>query len=159
MTLSEQELYQFIFNRELSEGLIKDTQIVAAYTRWIDAYIPAQFLIDIDDESEFIDEYIKPIWAWGTLYNNFNYISTAITDKGVIQMLIENTASILGTDKLLNTKNEILNTVLTLIKRLDTYATLQHEAGEVLFANYTGLLIDPYAITFHGRERYNKTPY
>jgi hypothetical protein len=159
MELQEQELYQIVFNRNLSENLIKESQITAAKTKWIDAYLPAQFLEDIETDEEFVLNYIKPIWAWGTVYSNFNYISTSITDKGVIQMLVEGTAAVLGTDKLLNTKNEILQTVITLIKRLDTYATEQEELGTAGFENYTGLEIEPMLIKFEGRERYNQTPY
>jgi hypothetical protein len=159
MTLSEQELYEFVFNRSISENLIKETQIIAAKTQWIDAYLPAQFLLDVAENNDFINTYIKPIWAWGVLYSNFNYISVNITDKGVIQMLVEGTATVLGTDKLLNAKNEILQTVLTLLKRLDNYCQNQHDLGIEGFENYTGLLIPVGMISFAGRERYNQTPY
>jgi hypothetical protein len=159
MTLSEQELYELVFNRSISEGLIKDTQIMAGYHQWVVSYLPAAFLLDIADNEEFIYNYIKPIWAWGILYSNFNYISTSITDKGVIQLLVENVASVLGTDKLLNTKNEILNLVNTLLNRLDDYCTKQKDAGVAGFENYDGLLINPSLIYFAGRERYNQNPY
>ena len=159
MTLTEQEVYQLVFNRHLSDNLLKDAQIAAAQTRWIDAYIPVKFLNDIASDEEFIDKYLKPVWAWGTLYSNFNYIATNITDKGVIQMLVEGTATVMGNDMLLNTKNEILNNVLTLLKRLDNYAKLQNELGTAGYENYTGLLIEPMSIQFFGRARFNQTPY
>lgn len=153
MTLTEQELYQLVFNRNLSENLLKESQIKAAFQKWIVNYIGSDFLEVVKDDEEFINACIKPIWAWGVVYSNFHYLANNITDKGIIAMLIEGTASVLGMDKLSAAKAEILDNIFSLMKAFDECAKDKYNN------DYEGLLIAPVSITFFGDQRLNQTPY
>lgn len=153
ISLSEKELYQLVFNRSISENLLKESQINAAYQKWIVHYIGATFIEKIANDDEIINGYLKPIWAWGVVYSNFHYIANNITDKGVIAMLIEGTASILGMDKLNAAKAEMLDNIFSLMKAFSDYALLEYPE------DFSGLLIEPKAVEFFGNSRYNQTPY
>lgn len=164
LKLTEREVYSYAFNRNLSDNLIKQHQIDASFISWIADYLPEQFISDIyssegDDYDEFVEDYIKPIWSFGVLHDNFDYISLNITDKGVIQLLVEGTANLIGRDSRMDIKFEVRNTIYQLLKLLDRYATYQKKEENELFNNYTGLKMQPSMVKFVGKPRMNKIPY
>lgn len=168
MLVTEQEIYNIAFNRDLGVGLIKPSQILVAQDIFISDYFNEAFynalLLNTDNNyTSYIDEYIKPIIAWGTLYNNFEYISTSITDKGIIQMLVENTALVLGRESKNDVKNEIKNTVYRLIKIARQYAKLQKDNDNLLFDVYDeedlNIVNDLSIIKYIGNDSFNLNAY
>lgn len=153
MNLSENEVYQIAFNRNVSENLLKETQIKAAYMKWLTAYIGDTFLDIVKDDDDAVNNYLKPIWAWGVVYSNFHYIATNITDKGIVAMLIEGTASLISMDKMSAAKAEILDNIMSLLKLFNVYATENYPD------DYEGLVVNPYPFGYFGNERLNQTPY
>lgn len=160
--ITEAEVFQVTLNRNVSENLLKPTMIDAAFQQWLVDYIGADFVQEILDADSYsgdtiysgiTETYLKPIIAWGVIYNNFEYISTNITDKGVIQMLIEGTANLIGRDGRLDAKFELRNTIYQLIKSFDRYCKLKE------FENYKGLRLTPSFPKFYGRKRVNLHPY
>jgi len=163
MNLTEAEIFDITCNRRLAPGLLKDSQINAAYQNWIVSWFDEDFLELVEgDPSTYqtlVDDYIKPVWAWGSIYNNFEYISTSITDKGIIQQLMEGTAIMIGRDSRMDIKLEIKSTIYFLLRRLNRYAIAQKNGGSNDFEKWKGLLLTPEIVTFKGRTKFNKIPY
>lgn len=177
MKLTELEIQNLVFNRSVTEGLIKDTQIKSSYhwvTNWIDeefmsileeSYLDASEDLEASEDPtlnpyyDFIEEYIKPIWAWGTLYDHFEYISLNITDKGIVQLVTEGTANLIGRDSRLDSKMETKNLCYNLIKRMHRFANTQKINGDPLFELYKPSKLTPSLVKFSGRESINKLPY
>ncbi len=164
LNITESEVFNIAFNRNLSEGLIKQTQIEVAEEMWVKQWIGEEFyesLINNEDDNyyQFIDKFIKPIIAWGVLYNNFDYISQNITDKGILQMFVEGGATIIDRNSRFDARMEILRTVYMLIKRMQRYG-LAEKKDNALFANFEiNKELKPSIIKFHGKRRLNIIPY
>lgn len=165
LQISENEIFNIAFNRNLSQGLIKKTQIDVAEEMWIREWISEEFYQNLltDEEGDyfdFIDFFIKPIIAWGTVYNNFDYISTNITDKGILQMFVEGGATIIDRNSRFDAKMEILRTIYMLIRRMQRYGTSQKASDNILFENFeVNNELTPSIIKFYGSERLNLIPY
>ena len=151
--ITNREVFEIAFNRSVSDGIIKPSQIIAAEHTWFDNIFDDDFVNDVRTNTEnkyddFIEKYIKPIVAWGVLYNNFDYISLNITDKGIIQMMIEGTANLVGRESRTDARNEIKNTIYILIERAGKYGEKMKKAGEEEFKNFN-LKFNPQAINFY----------
>ncbi len=164
INITESEVFNIAFNRNLSQGLIKQTQIEVAEEMWVKQWIGEDFYNSLvtdeeDDYYEFIDKFIKPIIAWGTLYNNFDYISQNITDKGILQMFVEGGATIIDRDSRFDAKMEILRTVYMLIKRMQRYGLVEKQENE-LFKNFEiNEELKPSIVKFYGKQRLNLKPH
>lgn len=163
MLITETEVYNIALNRNVGVGLLKPTQITTSEYSWFKNWVSPSFYNDVittpTGYTEFIEDYIKPIIAWGTIYNNFDYLILNITDKGIIQMLVEGTANIISRDNKLDAKFEIKNTCYNLIKRMRDYANEQKENGNALFVNYADSELTPAHVTFMGGRRSNMIPF
>ena len=165
LQITESEVFNIAFNRNLSQGLIKPTQIVAAEEMWIANWVSEDFynaLINNEDGiyTDFIDVFIKPIIAWGTLYNNFEYIAQNITDKGILQMFVEGGATIIDRNSRFDAKMEILRTVYLFIRRMRRYCEMKKKENDPLFVNFVANKeLSPSIFKFYGKERLNLRPY
>lgn len=161
--LTESEVFSIALNRNVSVGLLKPSQISVAEQTWFRQWVSDEFYFDIvdneDDYLDFIEDFVKPIVAWGAIYNNYEYITVNITDKGLIQLLVEGTASLLNRDSKLDAKFEIKNTAYQLIKKMFAYCKAEKADNNPLFANFAPSNIEPAIVTFYGRERLNQIPY
>jgi len=159
MMITEAEVYNIAFNRNIESGLIKQSQIQIAKRNWIDSFIGSDFVKDIEADTNtyetLITQYIKPVIAWGVLYNNLNYFLFSVTDKGLIQLLVEGTASILDNQTKMEIKREIKNTIFGLLKELETYCfeEKQGSPGADLYKNFTGLELETSQAFFKGKSR------
>lgn len=162
--ITEQEVFDIALNRDITPNLIKPSQIKVAQSVWVGKYFIGtlydRVLSNPSDYTTFIDEYLKPIVAWGTIYNNFEYITTQITDKGVIRLLVEDGAAPVGEEAKLNTKREIRKTVYELIKLAQMYAESERDEGNSLFSDYESPDSELNTIKYHSyRDSYNQIPY
>ena len=156
--LTEREVYQFAFNRNMSDNLILQTQIEAAYKSWIVDYFGNNFAAKIKaNESNALDEliesYVKPIWSFGVLHDNFYHITMNITDKGVIQMLIEGTANVMSDTRLATAKREIKSTIFRMLENMDLYCKSNEIEG------YEGLKLETSHFRYQGSEKFNRIRY
>ena len=161
--ITEREVFRIAFNRAMSDNLLKQTQIDAAKISWIYDVLPESFFADVEetpgDYTTLIEQYIHPIWAWGVVYNNFNYFTMQITDKGIVQMLIENTANVVSEQARNEAKMEIKQTIFNLIRRMDLYCKSKVAEDDPLFANYGSLKITPHLMHYVGEQRRNAIRY
>lgn len=164
MNLTETEVFSIAFNRNVSNNLLKQSQIDSSYINWVYDWIDGDFLSLVKENEdgnydEFIHNYIKPIWAWGVLYNNYNYIMLNITDKGVIQLLVEGTANIIGRDSRMDARFEIKENIYRLLRRLDIYCQEQKNLNNSLFSSYNGLKLTPSLFKYKKKETIVTNPY
>jgi len=164
MNLTESEIFQNVFNRDLTENLIKNNQIDAAYQSWIVDFLNDDFIKDLEENEDeqydtFIDDYIKPIWSWGVFYNNFNYLMFNFTDKGLIQLVAEGTHTFLSRDDKTAAKYEIRNNIHKLIQIMDRYCKSEKEKENPLFKNYTELKLKVGLPMFFERKPVNQIRY
>ncbi|MFW6272357.1 MAG: hypothetical protein ACOC2U_01090 [bacterium] len=156
------EVFEIAVNRTVSTGLIKPTQIIAAEEVWFEDILDDDFAALIRENKDgvyddLIEDYIKPVIAWGTIYNNFDYISMNITDKGIIQMLVEGTANLVGRDSRIDARNEIKHTVHILVNRLFKYCEKKKSDNDVNYELFD-YKYQPSAIVFYGSDRQNLRP-
>jgi hypothetical protein len=163
MKLTEREIFTLAFNRNLSDNLLKPHQIEASRVAWVDDYLPEKFFKAVKtspaDYSDLIEDYIKPVWAFGCVHNNFEHISLNITDKGVVLMLIEGTAALTDQAGRTNAKAELKQTVFHLLRRLENYCYEQKELNNPLFSDFTGLQLLAQSAIFKGRNQFNQIRY
>ncbi len=163
--ISEADVYSIAFNRNVSTGLIKSTQIHVAEDMWVKSFISEDFYNELtkeenlEDYYSFIDNYIKPIIAWGVLYNNYDYLTQNVTDKGIIQMLVEGTATVIDRNSRFDGKMEIKRTVYRLIKMMQEYGLNEKIKENALFKDFDITKLSPAIIKYHGGERTNLKPH
>ena len=158
MIISEREIYQLAFNRDMSDNLLLDTQIQASFKSWIVDYLGEPFAKIIETNQgggidELIESYVKPILAFGTLHDNFYHITMNVTDKGIIQMLIEGTANVMSDTRLETAKREIKSTCFRMLENLDLYCRNNEIEG------YEGLKLKTSHYRHIGAERMNRIRY
>ena len=158
MIISEREIYQLAFNRDMSDNLLLDTQIQASSKSWIVDYVGESFAKIIETNQggeldELIESYVKPILAFGTLHDNFYHITMNITDKGVIQMLIEGTANVMSDTRLATAKREIKSTIFRMLENMDLYCKGNEIEG------YEGLKLETSHFRYQGSEKFNRIRY
>lgn len=162
-TLNERDVFRIAFNRNMSDNLLKQTQIDAAKISWVYDVLPESFFADVEETpgnyDTLISEYIHPIWAWGVVYNNFNYFTMQITDKGIVQMLVENTANVVSEQARNEAKMEIKQTIFNFIRRMDLYCKSKVAEDDPLFANYGTLKITPKLFHYVGEAKRNSIRY
>lgn len=128
------EIFEIALNRQVDSNLLKQSQIVATEQMYIYDIFNNEFIDKVladtgNTYNYLIENYIKPVIAWGIIYNNFEYLTMNITDKGILQMLIEGTANLVGRESRLDAKNEIKNTLNIFINRLINYCDKQKKSG------------------------------
>ena len=134
ITLSE--VFAITINRNIDVNILKSTQVIVAEEMYIYNVINNDFLDKVLSDTgntytTLINDYIKPIIAWGTIYNNFNYLITNITDKGIVYMIVEGTASLYGTKTIEETKREIHNTITILTDKLIKFSNKEKKLGKI----------------------------
>jgi len=164
LNINESEVFNIAFNRNVSQGLIKKTQIEVAEVMWVKNWIGDDFYNDLindqdGDYYEFIDVFLKPIIAWGTLYNNYDYISQNITDKGILQMFVEGGATIIDRNSRFDAKMEILRTIYILIKKMQKYG-LSEKNENNLYDNFEiNKELEPSIVKYYGSKRTHLKPF
>lgn len=137
--MDENEVFKFISNRNIDTDIIKPTMIDVAQENFLLNYFGDFYLNMIDnsdDYIEYIDTYLKPIVAWSVLYLNYDYISYQITDKGIIQLLMDNTAALISRDNKVDAKMEIKRNIYTLIKQVQRVFEKENKNGNPLFKDF-----------------------
>jgi hypothetical protein len=162
--ITEDEVYEIALNRNVSRGLIKPSHVSAAERIWVDTYFSSEFMeeirADLDSYREYIDMYIKPIIAWGVIASYFEYITTQITDKGVVQLFnLEGGAGIIGRDSRYDIKLEIRNLVYRLIRIAQSEAKRLKEDEDPLYENYAETETIPSLVFYSGKSSLNLRPY
>jgi hypothetical protein len=161
--ISEAEVISLVFNRNIQYGTLKQTHIDVAEMVWGEKYLGSDFykliVASPSDYTDLIEGYYRPLVAWGTLYQSFEYLSTQITEKGIIQMLGEGTANLLDRTTRGDMKLEIRHICLKLAEKMQTYCAQQHEALNPLFADYEPAEISTVSFGYYGKLRMNQTPY
>ena len=151
--ISENEVFDIVFNHNLSINLLKENQLNVSFVNWLFPYLNDEFLEEVvqnqEDYSEFIQEYIKPIMGWGILLDNFEYISMKITDAGMIHLIGEG-ATLIGRDSRYDTKLEIKQNIFNHLKRLDIFCKYQKKLNNSKYELYKELKIEP---TFYRFKR------
>lgn len=161
--LTEDEILKIALKGNLSRGLIKPSMIAAAEDIWLGSFSREFQTAMIDDPStyrEYVEEFIKPIVAFGTVASYFDYITTSITDKGVVQMMnLEGAAGVIGRDSRLDTELEIRNLTSRLIKIAHIEAQRRKDSGEEAFSLFEKISSEPYLYRVWGERSLNIRPY
>jgi hypothetical protein len=118
------EVISLAFTRNLDVNHIKDSDITIAKQRYVDAYISGY-----DVESDFYENYCKPVIAYGVAVDVFNRIATEVTDKGITIFDTTGARSLSG-EQLQTVKNEYATQRNYLIQSM--VAAAEEEGLEVL---------------------------
>lgn len=162
--LTEDELLKIAVKGTVSRGHIKPSMISAAENIWLSS-IDSDFIdLLVDDPStyrEYVEEYIKPIVAFGTVASYFDYITTAITDKGVVQMMnLEGAASVIGRDSRLDTEIELRNLAGRLVKIAIEEGERKRDIEEdPAFEDFEAITAPPRVWNVWGDRSLNLRPY
>lgn len=113
------EVIEIAFSRNIDVSLISQTDIILAKQKYVDGYISGY-----DVESEFYDDYCKPVIAYGCGVDCFNRIAAAITDKGIQTFSVEG-AVIVNNDQKKLTRLEYAQQRNHLIERMTKAAAAE----------------------------------
>ena len=124
MEIQESDIYRIAFNRTITANMLLPYQINAAKINWLHGYIDNTVLATLeanegDEYDDFINDYIKPIWAVGVVYSNFEYITNQLTDKGLIQLVFEGATNVVNSERIDDYKNELLDNICFLLRSLN----------------------------------------
>lgn len=156
MLITQEEVRDYVFTRNVSPQLISAGDIADAEEYWFRYWVGDAFYDAVigapTDYTDFLNEGVKPCISTGLLYTNFDRIITQITDKGYIQMLTEGGAQLVGDDLRGDTKRAIYYKLMRLIGRMQDYAEAQKESGDPLYADFEKMG-NTHIIRIGGRSR------
>ena len=161
--ITKDEVVNMFFNRNVDSSILKSTMIELSSFKYLNTYLGDLYNDIIENENgdytDFIEDYIKPVLSWAVLYDNFEYITLNITDKGIIQMVVEGTANLIGHDARYDFKMEIKRNLFSFIHKMQNKALKEKEDNNELFKNYNPES-RPSLMTFReGNIRFNIRPY
>ena len=131
------EVIEIALSRNISEELIRDRDIEAAQIDYLKKYVGAD-LYDLvvanadSDYDDFITDYVKPVLAYGVIYNIFDRISAEVSDRGVVQMLSEG-ATVMDAEGKIRAKQEYLSTLVVYLEKMTDYLG---DSEDTLFDEY-----------------------
>lgn len=161
--ITKDEVVNLVFNRNVDGNILKPSMVDLAQFKYLQKYLGDLYndILDSEDDdyNDFVEDYVKPVIAWAVLYENFDYISLNITDKGILQMVVEGTANLIGRDSRYDFKMELRRNLFTLIQLMQNEVLKEKNNNNDLYKNYNSKF-KPSMIHFvEGNQRYNIRPY
>ena len=135
--ITASEITYRALSRNISDDHIRDADILKAEWDYIRAYVGSD-LYDLVKANAlsvydaFIAEYVKPVLAYGVVFNIFERITSEISDRGVVQMLSEG-ATVMDAESRNRAKQEILESLVMHLERMVDYLD---ETTDALFSEY-----------------------
>jgi hypothetical protein len=131
------EVIEIALARNISEELIRDRDIEAAQIDYVKKYVGTD-LYDLlvanadNDYDDFIADYVKPVLAYGVVYNIFDRITAEVSDRGVVAMLSEG-ATVMDAESRLRAKQEYLSALVVYLEKMTDYLG---DSEDALFEDY-----------------------
>lgn len=135
--ISPDEVINIALSRNISDEHIREADIEVAEWEYVRSYI-GEDLYDLVKANtanvydDFIEDYVKPVLAYGVVFNIFERLVAEISDRGVVQMLSEG-ATVMDAESRQRTKHEYLKALVVYLEKMTNYLDNTEDA---IFEDY-----------------------
>ena len=152
LLIQNNEISEIAFSRGISEGLFLPSQILAVQRMWFADWVSSEFYSDVidnvNDYYSFIDDYVKPVIAFGAIYTNFESVTSSLTDKGLIRIQAEGVFQVVDDLTKTMSKTEYKQIAYSLIQDMRAFCEKEKKAGNSLFESYKSSDLQPVLARF-----------
>lgn len=144
--ITPREIVDIALTRTVSVDHFTQADIDAAEWHYVRGYLGKELYDAIvgatgTSYDSFKKDYVKPVLAYGIVCNTFERFTAEVSDRGVVQMLSEG-ATVMDADSKTRTKQEFLNSLVTLLEKMTTYCEDEQDDGNALFDDYDDMDYD-----------------
>ena len=134
-SITKSEILNLAFSRNISEDLIKDSDVTSAIRKFVLPYLG-----EVPDVTGTLYmTYVKPVIAYGVAWLVFDKISTEVSDRGVVALLSSG-ATLPNQETKLASKNAIMTTLQQLIDQMCEQASVDTiEMNDIEFTGTTNI--------------------
>ena len=134
-SITKSEILNLAFSRNISEDLIKDSDVTSAIRKFVLPYLG-----EVSDVTGTLYmTYVKPVIAYGVAWLVFDKISTEVSDRGVVALLSSG-ATLPNQETKLASKNAIMTTLQQLIDQMCEQASVDTiEMNDIEFTGTTNI--------------------